>query len=311
MATVPQLEHNDEDHKSPRLAGSEKLPTEHMKGKNLSDLIYSDMHSLVAFILIVFCIIVIFTALIVGAIMSSANTTASQTTSSVLQIMSAVLLAVVGFYFGSKGTQKAQEVAENAIEERENAKVEAKVAQEKKKEVEERIENVQREKTKAEKIAEALKLQANALDLHYMQRRDDAREKYLQAVKLVENNEPSIKAQILTNFVYLLLDYPNLNYRTIERYSKEAFDILKDKDVSGFWFKLCSLARAVVLGQIGHENEALELLNAIASDIEQFAYLFDEDNLRHEHFSWIKPVMERLTPRIAAFLGEKEVINYN
>jgi hypothetical protein len=289
----------------------ERLKKEILAKKSLSDLIYSDIQNFVAFSLIVLSIILIFAALVVGVVWPQ---TSSETTSAVLQIMSAVLLAVVGFYFGSRGAQKAQEVADTAIKEREEAKVQAKTAIAEKEQVEGKIKVVQKEKTEAENTAEAWKLNSEALDLHYADKRDDARQKYLDALKLAQNDRYT-RAKILTNFVYLLLDYSDRNYYDIERYSQEATRLfetldLEELDPQGFWSKLSILARAVILGNINRETEAVEILNRLGQDIEQFGYAFNEGNLRREHFQWITKcaLEEKLSPIVVNFLKNKKVM---
>ncbi len=261
-------------------------------GRNgLKALLYSDIQNLIGFIVVVLGIIVILAALILGVLVPSA----SQTTQSVLQIMSGALLAVIGFYFGKSGTDKAEKRAETEAEER-------KAATSMVGEMQSKIANVEQTKSKMiedqKEDEEAARLAGEALELHYRDRFSQAEEKYSEAIARAKS--PTLKARTETNHAFLLLDSDRPQYDRVSGILENATGALSNLTGTDnkWWVKLASLGEAVAKSRLNKGDQASQLLNGIGDDIENFKYLFDEKNLNIEDAKHLRKLRNLSEPVI-------------
>lgn len=228
-----------------------------------------DVQSFLGFTTVAFFSVLLFLAMVLGVAYAASR----ETTASVMQISSAVLLAVIGFYFGSrreleKEAEKTKEAKAEALRAREAA-------------------------AKAQVDQDVVKLLGEANEEHRDGNLAMAMEKYEEALRL----EPSeaTRADTLFEYVWFLLDLPEPEYLRIPRLVDQAVSLYRrrpydtDEDVG-----YLTIAKVVAMANLGRGREAVALANELDDDSKLWKVLFAEESLKPVHLKKLEPLIEQI-----------------
>ena len=238
-----------------------------------------------------FTIVVLFAIILLLAMMFGvffSTTTAEKTTSAVMQIASAVLLAVIGFYFGS-----SREVEKEA---------------EKRKEAEKDAE-------KAKGAAEQFGVDQKAGELLHQaeaaRNRGDwvkSREKYEEALKLDASD--ALRSSVRYEYVWHLLASENPEYSRILQLVEEVLPLYEklpyDTDYNETYL---NIVKAVALAHQGQAVQAVDVINQLDDDSRPWEILKVEGSLepaKHLLPLVSEAILEKISrPGIKKYLQEE------
>jgi hypothetical protein len=265
-----------------------KASRDSRSGQSLRDLIFSRFEHFLAIFVISASIIVIVVALTAPFI----ENTPSQ---AVVQGMTAIVSGVIGFYFGNRGAERAEE----RVREVENQLARGALGIQ-----QERIGNELGEihakiETAIEQAQKASELHRDAFDLHRENLKKDADRYFRMADELIDDCYSGMKAWIIANHAWLKLDQTESSYvSTLDMFNKSQEFYEKAKLPSGLFPKFSIFGEAIAQIRLGDIENAVRLLNSIGNDIAEMNDLFELEDLKETD------VDRLLEPRFDSQLNE-------
>jgi len=216
----------------------------------------------------------------------------------VIQGMTVIISSVIGFYFGNRSAERAEERVREV--ERQLAGGASAIQQER----------IKRElKDIFAKQTIAIELAQKASDLHQGSQKIDADWHFEDADRMTEYCRFAMKAWIKGNHGYLILDEKKPDYEKALRLFKESVEFHKNTDIPNDIFpKRTYLGKAVAEIQTGRDDDAIESLNRIGKDIKKMKDLFDQDDIRLRDIDmFLNPnLVHKINPIVQDYLREKQ-----
>jgi hypothetical protein len=216
----------------------------------------------------------------------------------VVQGMIAIVSGVIGYYFGNRGAERAEERVRE-VESQLTTGVSPLAIQRG------RIDQELREIY--EKMKNAIDQAKRASQLH----RDDQKSEADRYFRLPKESADAhcncaMQAWLIANHAWLKHDQDSPPYKEILGDFKESLKLHGKSDVpSGLFSKFCDFGKAIALISINQDDEeAIKLLNGIENEITEMYDLYEAEDLKKEEVSNFLNHKDKLKKKVVKYLEE-------
>jgi hypothetical protein len=220
--------------------------------------------------------------------------------------MTAIVFGIIGFYFGNRGAERAEEQVREVVNQLARGgpgAIQAERIESQLREIREKMEMA------IEQAQKAVDLVQDAYNLHRDDLKKDANKYFLISDQSIEECYKGMKAWIYADHAWLKLDQDKPPYGDILDMFTQSQKLHEETWLpsgSGLFSKYNYIGKAIAQIWLGHNEDAIKSLNSIGKHIAELDDLYKTNDLKERDVKKFteSSIFSRLNPEVKEYLEE-------